>query len=222
MIFLRKIQIFDFKVIFGIFILLLIISFALYFFFTSNPYYHNLLISEVASQENISSKLGALSTYFYTFTAILALLAILATLFFASVQISSTKKDRHLNFLLELSNFYMTDRMYLAVKAVKDMKLSCLKNNPRDIQRRIVADFWNMVGTAVLDGGIEIELIHKRFPDGPIIWKKLRKLELISRKRIERDRYPKINKRTLKDRTIKHTNGLPANLLYEQWIKKYP
>ncbi len=134
--------------------------------------------------------LSVMSVYVYTIITFFTLLLIAATAFLALRQLSEISKSRKLDVVFELSRYYATEEMHKALITVwtsppEEIEQDWEKRN----HRRMVSDFWNMIGWAVKEGLIDLDLVYTRFGKGAInIWdQRLRGMELRIRIPIEQN-----------------------------------
>src|SRR6266446_7971863 len=137
------------------------------------------------------------ATWFYAVTAFATFIAVLIAAILAVHQLSEISKSRQLQIVLEISKIDSTPEMYEALKAVHNyspmLPEDFIKDSQRDFQRRLVANFWEMLAWMILEklADTNSELLRSRFEYGiNDLWKKLRPLEIAKRLEIERIEHP--------------------------------
>jgi hypothetical protein len=86
----------------------------------------------------------------------------------------------------------------------------------------MVSDFWNMIGWAVMEGLIELDLVRSRFGPAVDVWEKLRAIEVLLRKeRIIKFHEPDLDDEDAERLAVQFVeNHQPAGWLYQKWKKR--
>lgn len=127
-----------------------------------------LLLVSVLSDPTDSniSRLSAWSGLVYTVLTCGLFLAAVGTFQVAAHELRETRNSRDAEFLLELCRWYASREMHEALRFVHSTTPEEFDVNNFDHQhhRRLVSDFWNMVGAMAKAGAISPQTIAARFP----------------------------------------------------------
>lgn len=130
------------------------------------------------------NKLTAISSLVYTVLTFGMFIAIVFTLFAAVEQLTAAKRQleaasaelvevrraREATFIMELCRWYGSKEMHEALRAVHNEPPDKFKLSDSAMQnhRRLVSDFWNMVGAIVQAGLVDANVLKARFPYSPM------------------------------------------------------
>lgn len=167
-------------------------------------------------------KMDTLTLLIYTGITLLIFLTILCGAILTLVQIYDLAKNRKAALIVELFKTYTNKEMGEAIRTVWNVAPEEIdKDQEKSNHRRIVSDFWNWVGWMVREELVESDLICRRFQNAPLVWEKLKPVEIMIRERIEKREHPDMNESQIKELAERHVDNLPAAWLYKKWIEKY-
>ena len=124
--------------------------------------------------------------------------------------------------MLEIYKLYQTPEMGRAIHTLWNSPPEKFQpNTDEDHQRRMVSDFWNWLGWMLDEGLVDVDLIHRRFQNGVLVWEKLEPIELAIRKRIERRDHAGWDDEKINKAARQHVGNQPAAKLYVKWKQRY-
>jgi hypothetical protein len=162
---------------------------------------------------------SGLAAWVYALITLFTLITIAGAAYIAMEEIQEIDKDRRLNTIFELGRQYATEDMYQALQAVWNKSAEEISADLHlNAQRHKISDFWNMVGWAVKEGLVEIELIHSRFGNAIEVWdKKIKPVEMIVRRPIEKRDNPQKSDEEIEKLAADHVSSLLGTWLYGEF-----
>jgi hypothetical protein len=159
------------------------------------------------------------SNWFYTVITYFTFIVVVTAGFITLKQLRDNEKNRKLTLILELRKLYTTTEMYRAVRMIYDFPPQRI-NAERQLnnQRRLVSHFWLMVAWSIDEGLVTLDVVRRSFGDAINVYEKLKEVEILIRKEIDRRDYPELSEKEIEERAKYRIEvDWPVTRLYRSW-----